>query len=66
MSDTIRIAHELTRLIDDEVARFRASHDRLLATAKKVIERNPVPRGARRVEFDDLEDAIAAAEEIAP
>jgi hypothetical protein len=42
--------------------RLRASHDDLLAAAKKVMSRMPVPRGARRPEFDELEDAIVEAE----
>jgi hypothetical protein len=35
-----------------------ARHAEVVAAAKAVMDRMPVPRGARRPEFDDLEDAI--------
>jgi hypothetical protein len=46
---------------EDGFTRLLQSHAALLAAAKKVMDRNPVPRGARRVEFDELADAITAA-----
>ena len=55
-------SHSNARLIVTAVN----SHGRLIAAAKAVMANMPVPRGARRPEFDDLADAIAAAEEQAP
>jgi hypothetical protein len=56
------VAVQIAEAIDDA----RAPNAALLVAAKKVMSRMPAPRGARRPEFDELEDAIAEAEKSAP